>query len=84
MEIPGRRQFTEIGKGGLLGSGLGELGIACGPGFIVCMPALAIVGATIGAIGGAVYGAAKAAPQPIWQDAEIALRAALAELEINK
>jgi hypothetical protein len=84
LEIPGRRQVNETGKGALIGSGLGELGAICGPGFIVCMPALAIFGSTIGAIGGAVYGAAKAAPQPIWQDAEIALRAALAELVIDK
>jgi hypothetical protein len=75
-----RGMHNKVGKGVAVGSSLGELGLVCGPGFIICMPALAIVGA----IGGAAFGAATFAHQPMWNDAESVLRVALAELEIDK
>jgi len=80
LESLGRERSTQVGRGAAVGAGLGVFGLACGPGFIVCAPALAIVGAIVGA----AAGAATPDPHPMWKDAEPALRAALAEVEIDK
>jgi hypothetical protein len=80
LEGLGRERSTQVGWGAAVGAGLGAYGASCGIAGIVCVPALAIVGA----IGGAALGAATYDSHPMWKEAELALRAALAELELNQ
>lgn len=81
VEIPARGQLAEAGRGAAIGSELGAAGVVCGGiGFIVCTP----VFATVGALGGAAYGAAKAQPRTVWWEAEDAFHAVLAEAEIDQ
>ena len=80
LEGLGRERSTQVGWGAAAGAGLGAYGASCGIAGIVCVPALAIVGA----IGGAALGAATYDSHPMWKETELALRVALAELELNQ
>lgn len=81
VEIPAKGQLAEAGRGAAIGSELGAAGVICGGiGFIVCTP----VFATVGALGGAVYGAANTQPRTVWWEAEDAFHAVLAEAAIDQ
>ena len=73
-------QLNNAGRGALSGSVLGAYGVQCGFGLFLCVPALA----TVGAIGGAIYGAATAEPALEWEEAESALRGILSDLKIQQ
>lgn len=80
LDISGSSTLAAMGRGAASGSVLGGLGAVCYWSAIVCIPVLA----TVGAIGGATAGAAKATPQSVWTDAEMVMRAALNSLEVDK
>ncbi len=73
-------QLNNAGRGALSGSVLGAYGVQCGFGLFLCVPALA----TVGAIGGAIYGAATAEPASEWEEAESALKGILSDLNIQQ
>ncbi len=73
-------QLNNAGRGALSGSVLGAYGVQCGFGLLLCVPALA----TVGAIGGAVYGAATAEPAAEWEQAESAFKGVLSDLNIQQ
>lgn len=80
LDISGSSTLAAMGRGAASGSVLGGLGAICYWSAIVCIPVLA----TVGAIGGATAGAAKATPQSVWTDAETVMRSALNRLEVDK
>ena len=56
LQIPRKGWLSNTGRGAMRGSVIGAYGIYCGYGFFLCVPAFA----TVGAIGGAIYGAVRA------------------------
>lgn len=80
LQIPGKGWLSNTGRGAMSGSMIGQAGILCNFGFFVCVPALA----TVGAIGGALYGAVAAEPASEWEQAESAFKAILHDLKIQQ
>ncbi len=73
--------LSNFGRGAAKGSQLGAVGFVCyGPGIIICVPGLAIVGA----IGGGVYGAVASESASEWKEAETAFRTVLADLALDE
>ena len=62
------------------GSVIAGYGIYCGYGLFLCVPAFA----TVGVIGGALYGAVAAEPASEWEQAESAFKGILSELNIQQ
>jgi hypothetical protein len=80
LQIPGKGWLSNTGRGALIGSVIGGYGIYCGYGLVFCVPALA----TVGIIGGAIYGAATAEPASEWEEAESAFKGILSDLKIEQ
>jgi hypothetical protein len=79
LQIPGKSWLSNTGRGALNGSMLGAYGVQCGFGLILCIPALA----TVGAIGGAIYGGVVAEPASEWEQAEVVFKDVLSDLNIQ-
>lgn len=80
LDIPGTGRSVEIGRGARVGFQYGAAGVYCGYAAIICIPVLA----TVGTVGGAVYGAAAADSSSEWQDTENLFAAIIAEMELDK
>ena len=80
LQIPRKGWLSNSGRGAMSGSVIGGLGIYCYYAFFVCVPALA----TVGAIGGALYGAVAAEPASEWEQAESAFKDILPDLKIQQ
>jgi hypothetical protein len=80
LQIPRKGWLSNTGRGAMSGSVIGGLGIYCYYAFFVCVPALA----TVGAIGGAIYGAVAAEPASEWEQAESAFKEILPDLKIKQ
>ena len=80
LQIPGKGWLSNTGRGALGGSLIGAYGIYCYYGLVFCVPALA----TVGAMGGAIYGAVAAEPASEWEQAESAFRGILSDLNIQQ
>lgn len=80
LQIPGKGWLSNTGRGALIGSVIGGYGIYCGYGLVLCVPALA----TVGIIGGALYGAATAEPASEWEQAESAFKGILSDLNTQQ
>jgi len=80
LQIPRKGWLSITGRGALNGSVIGGFGVQCGFGLFLCVPALA----TVGIIGGAVYGAVTAEPASEWEQAESAFKGTLSDLNIQQ
>lgn len=80
LQIPRKGWLSNTGRGAMRGSVIGAYGIYCGYGFFLCVPAFA----TVGAIGGAIYGAVAAEPASEWEHAESAFKEILPDLKIQQ
>jgi hypothetical protein len=82
LQIPrnGWGWLSNAGRGAMSGSLLGAYGVQCGFGLLLCVPAFA----TVGVIGGAIYGAVTAEPAAEWEQAESAFTGVLSDLNIQQ
>jgi len=80
LKTPEKGVSGSMGRGAAQGVPLGEVGLLCGIGFIICMP----VGMALGMAGGAVYGAVAASEKgSTWDEAEVIFQAHLKELNFD-
>ena len=80
LQIPGKGWLSNTGRGAMSGSVIGGFGIYCGYGIFLCVPAFA----TVGVIGGAIYGAVAAEPASEWEQAESAFKEILPDIKIQQ
>src|SRR5437016_2304407 len=80
LQIPRKGWLSNTGRGAMSGSVIGGFGIYCGYGLFLCVPAFA----TVGVIGGAIYGAVAAEPASEWEQAESAFKEILPDLKIQQ
>jgi hypothetical protein len=80
LQIPRKGWLSNTGRGAMNGSVIGGFGVQCGFGLFLCVPALA----TVGIIGGAIYGAVAAEPASEWEQAESAFKGILSDLRIQQ
>lgn len=80
LQIPRKGWLSNTGRGAMSGSVIGGFGIYCGYGLFLCVPVLA----TVGAIGGALYGTVAAEPALEWEQAESAFKDILSDLKIQQ
>jgi hypothetical protein len=80
LQVPRKGWLSNTGRGAMSGSVIGGFGVYCGYGLFLCVPALA----TVGVIGGAIYGAVAAEPASEWEQAESAFKGILSDLKIQQ
>jgi hypothetical protein len=81
LNLPSTGRLAETGRGATTGAALGGYYSGfCGFGAIFCMPVLA----TVGAVGGAVYGVAAADSESYWKDAETSFQNILVKSRLNE
>jgi hypothetical protein len=80
LQIPRKGWLSNTGRGAMSGSVIGGFGIYCGYGLFLCVPAFA----TVGVIGGAIYGAVAAEPASKWEQAESAFKEILPDLKLQQ
>ena len=73
-------RLASAGRGALGGSLIGGLGVHCGFGLFLCVPALA----TVGAVGGAIYGAATAEPALEGEQSGSSFKDILSDLQLQQ
>jgi hypothetical protein len=78
LDTPGAGRLSNIGRGAGVGAAMGAgVGAQGGPFAVITLPAFAV----LGSIGGAFYGAVASEP---WQAPEVAFRAIVTELNLNR